>query len=370
MIPKNKFELETPCLVLDIDILEQNMRKMQKLVNGKGKSLRPHAKTHKCITLARKQIEFGAIGICAAKVSEAEKLAKAGIEGILLTGPAVSSGKINKIVEILSICPTFMVTVDHPSVIEKLNSALQQRDLSIDVLLDVDAGLKRTGAKASDVLKLAEYILGKKNLRLRGIQAYAGHIQHITSYNERKDASYKCLEEVIPIFNKLKSEIEDFKIFSASGTGTFEIDSNIPEVTEHQAGSYVCMDAEYLGVESSENSKGFRTFEPALRLLTTVISTNQNGYITVDAGLKSIYKDGAVPQILTPEFADMQYDWFGDEYGKIIYKESEKAPSIGTVIEMVTSHCDPTINLFDSFYITKGDQIIDIWPIELRGCSQ
>jgi len=370
MIPQNKYDLETPCLILDIDILEQNLRKMQALADVKGRGLRPHAKTHKCITLAKKQIEYGAIGVCAAKVSEAEKLAKAGIKGILLTGPFASAGKVNKIIEILSICPSFMVVVDHPTVIENLNTALKQRNLSMDVLLDVDAGLKRTGVNASNALKLVEYILAGKNLRLRGIQAYAGHIQHIISYSERKDASYKCLAEVIPVFNKLKLMIEDFNIFSASGTGTFEIDSNIPEVTEHQAGSYVCMDAEYLAVESSENSKRFKTFEPALRLLTTVISTNQKGFVTVDAGLKSIYKDGAVPQILTPGLADMKYDWFGDEYGKIIYTEKEKAPSLGTVIEVVTSHCDPTINLFNSFYITKGDEVIDIWPIELRGCSQ
>ncbi len=369
-MPKNKFDLETPCLILDIDILERNLRTMQALADGKGKKLRPHAKTHKCITLAKKQMEYGAIGICAAKVSEAEKLAKAGIKGILLTGPAVSKRNINKIVEILSICPSFMVTVDHPEVIENLNEALHEKNLSIDVLLDIDAGLKRTGVKASDSIKLAEFILARKNLRLRGVQAYAGHIQHITSYNERKEASYKCLEEVIPVFNKLKSETESFNIFSASGTGTFEIDSNIPEVTEHQVGSYVCMDAEYLAVESSENSKVFKTFEPALRLLTTVVSTNQKGFVTIDAGLKSIYKDGAVPQIITPGLTGMQYDWFGDEYGKIIYTEKEKAPSLGSVIELVTSHCDPTINLFDKFYITKGDEVIDTWQIELRGCSQ
>ncbi len=364
---QNKFDLETPCLILDQDILEQNLQKMQAFADRKGKNLRPHAKTHKSISLAKKQIEFGAIGICAAKVSEAGVLAKAGIKGILITGPFASPGRIKKIIEILSICPSLMVTVDHPDTIKNLNLALQQNNLSIDVLLDIDAGLKRTGTKPSDAFKLAEYILSQKYLRLRGIQAYAGHIQHITSYNERRNASNKCLEEVIPIFNKLKSKVENFTIFSTSGTGTFEIDGDIPEVTEHQVGSYVCMDAEYLAVESSENSK---PFDPALRLLTTVISVNQQGFVTVDAGLKSLYKDGAVPQIITPEFASMKYDWFGDEYGKIIYAENDKAPTVGTVLELVTSHCDPTINLFDRFYITKGNNVVDIWPIDLRGCSQ
>jgi D-serine deaminase-like pyridoxal phosphate-dependent protein len=130
------------------------------------------------------------------------------------------------------------------------------------------------------------------------------------------------------------------------------------------------MDAEYLAIESSEKSKGFASFKPALRLLTTVVSANQQGFVTVDAGLKTIYKDGATPFIVSPGFENMKYDWFGDEYGKIMYSENDKPPSIGTVLELVTSHCDPTINLFDKFYVTKSNEAIDEWPIDLRGCSQ
>ncbi len=367
---ENKFHLETPCLIIDKDILEKNLMKMQSLANKRGKKLRPHAKTHKCTTLAKKQIEYGAIGICAAKISEAEMLAKAGVKEILLTGPFASAGKTEKILEILSICPSLIITLDNRDTIDALNNLLQQKNLSMDVLLDIDAGLRRTGIKPSDAPELGEYILSKKNLRLCGIQAYAGHLQHITSFNERRDASHKSLEEIIPIFNKLKSKADSVKIFSASGTGTFEIDSDIPEVTEHQVGSYLFMDEEYLAVESSQNSGRFASFEPALRLLTTVVSANQKGFVTVDAGLKSMYKDGAVPKIITHEFADMKYDWFGDEYGKIIYPENRKAPALGTVLELVTSHCDPTVNLFDKYFVTEGDKVIGEWKIDLRGCSQ
>jgi len=367
---QKKFELETPCLVLDIEILEQNLQKMQSLATSKGKKLRPHAKTHKCTTLAKKQIESGAIGICAAKISEAEMLAKAGVEGILVTGPFASTRSISRIVDILQISESLIVTVDNPRIVDDLNTALEQSGLVLDVLLDIDVGLRRTGVKPAEAMKLADDIMSRSNLRLRGMQAYAGHLQHITSFAERKNASVKCLEEVVPIFNKLHSGVQAFDIFSASGTGTFEIDSDIPAVTEHQVGSYVCMDAEYLAVESSENSKRFIALDPALRLLTTVISANQDGFVTVDAGLKTLYKDGAVPEIITPEFSTMKYDWFGDEYGKISYAVIEEAPAFGTVIELVTSHCDPTINLFDRFYITKGDEVVDVWPIDLRGCSQ
>ncbi|MDE3057334.1 MAG: DSD1 family PLP-dependent enzyme [Bacteroidota bacterium] len=365
----NKLDLETPCLILDVDIVEQNLRRMQTFAEAKGKKLRPHAKTHKCTALAKKQIEYGAIGVCAAKVSEAEKLANAGVSGILLTGPFVTAGQIHKIVEIRSTCPSFVVAVDHPAVVQKLSDALRQQNIALDVLLDIDVGLERTGVTPSNALSMAEEILSYKNLRLRGIQAYAGHLQHIASYQERKKASYSCFEKVIPLFTKLKKETEGCTIFSASGTGTFAIDSGIPEITEFQVGSYVCMDAEYLAIESTERD-GESQFKPALRLLTTVVSANQKGFVTVDAGLKSLYRDGAVPQIITPAFAGMTYDWFGDEYGKIICGENIQAPSLGTVIELVVSHCDPTINLFDRFYLTRGDEVVDQWNVDLRGCSQ
>ena len=367
---QNKFDLETPCLTLDLDLAEQNLQKMQTLADSKGKRLRPHAKTHKCSILAKKQIEYGAIGICAAKVSEAEKLAASGIKGILITGPIATRYQIQTVIDILSVCPTLMVVVDNEESIKNLNNALNHKRLSIDVLLDIDAGLGRTGIKPSDAPKFAEYILSHKNLQLCGIQAYAGHLQHIVSFNERKNASYKSFEQIIPVFNELKKEIEGFTIFSASGTGTVGIDSDIHEITEHQVGSYVCMDAEYLLVELSEFNKEYSSYKPALTLLTSVISANQKGFVTVDAGLKSLYRDGAVPKIITPGFADMEYDWFGDEYGKITYKEMNKAPVLGTVIELIVSHCDPTINLFDNFYITRDNKVIDMWQIDLRGCSQ
>jgi D-serine deaminase-like pyridoxal phosphate-dependent protein len=367
---KNKSDLDTPCLVLDLDILETNLRKMQAAVNEAGKNLRPHAKTHKCSSLARKQIEAGAIGICAAKVSEAEALVKAGLRGILITGPVPTPGKIKRLIEILAADPSLMTVVEHRGCIDMLDAALGKRGLSMDVLLDVDVGLHRTGVKPAGAIELAEYILAHKNLRLRGIQAYAGQVQHIRSYDTRKAASHECLQEAVPIFRELQNKVETCTIFSASGTGTFDIDLSLPEVTELQAGSYACMDVEYLDIGSADNDKQFTSFGPALRLFTTVVSTNQRGFVTVDAGLKSLYRDGGTPRIIGSEYPGMTYTWFGDEYGMVICPDSIEIPPIGTVLELVTSHCDPTINLFDQFYLFRGAEVVGVWPIDLRGCSQ
>ena len=367
---RHKGDLDTPCLVLDVDILERNLQKMQAAVRRAGKRVRPHAKTHKCSPLARRQVEAGAVGVCVAKVSEAEALVKAGLDGILVTGPVATPKKIRRLVEMLPAAPSLMTVVDHRDAVEMLDAALREKRLSMDILLDIDVGHHRTGVRPADAPGLARDILSRPALRLRGIQAYAGQVQHIRSYAARTAASHSCLQEAVVVFRQLQALVQTCSIFSSSGTGTFDIDLAVPEVTELQVGSYACMDAEYLGIGSAEDPTRFRPFDPALRLLTTVVSTNQNGFVTVDAGLKSLYRDGGVPEVLGAAYAGMTYDWFGDEYGKISCPGSVEAPGIGTVLELVTSHCDPTVNLFDRYFLTRGTEVVDVWPIDLRGCSQ
>ena len=367
---KYKSDLETPCLVLDLDVLERNLQKMQAAAEHAGKNLRPHVKTHKCSALAQRQIEAGAIGVCVAKVSEAEALVKAGLDSILITGPVVTPSKVKKVVDLIVTAPSLMIVVDHPSNIALLDTELRSRSMSMGVLLDVDVGLNRTGARPSDALALAEQIVSRPNLYLRGIQAYAGHVQHIRSYEARKHTSRQCLQEAVSIFRDLKATIPTCTIFSASGTGTFDIDLAIPEVSELQVGSYVCMDTEYLGIESADYDTRCVSFDPALRLLTTVISANHEGFVTVDAGLKALYNDGGKPQVIVPAKSALEYDWFGDEYGRITSVDNLELPPLGTVLELVTSHCDPTVNLFDCFFLTRGEKVTGTWPIDLRGCSQ
>jgi len=367
---KYKSDLDTPCLVLDMDILERNLEMMQAAADGAGKNLRPHVKTHKCSSLALKQIEAGAIGVCVAKVSEADSLVKAGLDNILITGPVVTPGKIERLIDLLGLSPNLMVVVDHPANIELLDTALYTKGLSMGVLLDVDVGLNRTGVRPPDALALAGQIVSRAHLRLRGIQAYAGHVQHIQSYDTRKQSSHRCLEGAVRVFREIRASLPTCTIFSASGTGTFDIVLEVAEISELQVGSYVFMDAEYLAIGSADDDTRFVSFAPALRLLTTVISANHKGFVTVDAGLKSLYKDGGKPQVIIPEDSALVYDWFGDEYGRITSTDNSELPSLGSVLELVTSHCDPTINLFDKYYLTRGQEVVGTWPIDLRGCSQ
>jgi len=370
LIGRKKLELDTPCLVVDLDLLDENLQKMQARVKTAGKALRPHAKTHKCSTLAKMQIANGAIGVCAAKVSEAEALVDAGISGVLITGPVAGRKKVNRLVALLGRAPFLMAVVDHLATIGLLENHLADIDRQLDVLLDIDVGQRRTGVPPAKAADLAESILSSSHLRLRGIQAYAGHVQHIPRYEDRRSASREALRKAAAVFKQLQARTEACTIFSASGTGTARIDLSLPELTELQAGSYALMDAEYLAVESTDGSDA-ADYHPALTMLTTVVSGPHGRQVTVDAGLKALYRDGGRPRVSTPEFGKLHYDWFGDEYGKLSApNRATLLPELGMVLELVVSHCDPTVNLFDRLHITRAGKVVDVWPIDLRGRCQ
>ena len=184
IVGRNKFELDTPCLVLDLDLLDENLQKMQATVAAAGKALRPHAKTHKCSLLAKMQLAAGAVGICAAKVSEAEALVQAGIPNVLITGPVATAEKIARLMSLLRTAPFLMTVVDHPASIELLEQQLAGAGLTLDVLVDLDIGHGRTGVAPGKAMELAERVLASDRLRLRGIQAYAGNVQHIPRYSD------------------------------------------------------------------------------------------------------------------------------------------------------------------------------------------
>jgi len=367
----NKFDLDTPCLVLDLEILEENLGKMQTDANAVGKKLRPHAKTHKCSMLAKKQLEKGAIGVCVAKVSEAEALVNSGVHGVLITGAVAVERKVKRLAALLRKSPSLMTVIDHPNNIDLLEKHLAGHNRRIHVLVDVDIGLGRTGVSPGRGLELAERVLASDHLRLRGIQAYAGHVQHIQNYEDRRKASNKSLGLASAVFRRLQTKEECCTIFSGSGTGTSDIDLSVPELTELQVGSYALMDAEYMSIETAGSTELSDTFRPALTLLTSVVNVSQQTHVTVDAGLKSLYRDGASPRVVTRGYSGLRYDWFGDEYGKLSAEEgSHSLPQLGTTLELVVSHCDPTVNQFDCFHIVRGDEVVDVWPIDLRGKSQ
>lgn len=369
-LPPTRAELDTPCLVLDLGTLDANLRAMQARVAARGKGLRPHAKSHKCSALARRQLELGAIGVCVAKLSEAEALLAAGIRGALVTGPVVVPHCEARLLACLRRDPGLLLTVDNAEAARRLDALVRPRGLRAEVLLDLDIGLGRTGVSCPAAPALAREVASLPGLRLRGIQAYAGHVQHLRCHTERRHASLESLGRAAAVVRGLRAEGLALDIFTGAGTGTHDIDLDVPELTELQPGSYALMDAEYLAVESAGGTGRFEGFPPSLTLLSTVVSANQEGFVTVDAGLKALYRDGATPEVLRPAAAGYRYDWFGDEYGRITAPPGAPRLRVGDRVELVVSHCDPTVNLFDRFILARGERVEGAWPIDLRGCCR
>jgi D-serine deaminase-like pyridoxal phosphate-dependent protein len=369
-IGTSKWDLDTPCLVIAEDILEQNIQNMQTHAIAFGKQLRPHAKTHKCSHIAKMQLNAGCIGICVAKVSEAEVLVNRGLREILITSPVVTDYKINRLMECLAHNPEIMVVVDNAANARKLSESAAKYALKLNVLLDLDPGMGRTGVSFQEGLAAGRFIHSLPSLRLLGVQCYAGHVQHISSFEERNRASLDWMNRAAGVVRQLRQSGLPCNIFTGAGTGTYEIDCQVPELTDLQVGSYTMMDTEYLNIGSAQNPSQFAKFSPALTLLTTVISVNHPNFVTVDAGLKALYHHGGTPLVVHPPGLGLQYDWWGDEHGRITVQNHSPKPAIGDVLELVVSHCDPTVNLFDSLYVTRNEIVKDIWPVDLRGKCQ
>lgn len=364
LIGLHKLELPTPCLIIDKQKLYANLRNMQDLALTKNIALRPHAKTHKCSELAMLQLQHGAIGICVAKISEAIIMAKNGVTGILITSPVVTVNKIKILVELIKITPDTMVVIDNLENAINIDKVFQEHNLNIQVLLDIDGGIGRTGVMFENALNIVQELQKLSHLTFKGIQCYAGHLQHITNLNERRQQSHMILQKVGVLRDTILADGICCDIVTGSGTGTFSIDAEINTMTEAQPGSYVIMDQEYNNIEYKEN-----VFLTAMTMLTTVISANHKTHVTVDAGTKAIYRVPTQPRVIS--HIGLSYDWdgFGDEHGKIESANSSSLlPKLGEVLELVIPHCDPTINLFDKFYIIENDVVIDVWDINARGC--
>ncbi|MBY0379422.1 MAG: DSD1 family PLP-dependent enzyme [Burkholderiales bacterium] len=362
----HKSQLDTPCLVIDKTKLLQNITYMQKLAQEKKVNVRPHTKTHKCTQLAKLQIEHGAIGVCVTKVAEAIVMAHSGVKGILITSPVVTPTKINNLVNVVKIAPDTTVVVDNLDNANLLNYTFSKFNLILNVILDIDAGIGRTGVDYSVALAMAKAINQLPQLNFIGIQCYAGQLQHITDINERKNKSHKILTKAGVIRNELIQCGIKCHILTGSGTGTFSIDAELACVTEIQPGSYCVMDQEYNNIEYKEIQ-----FLSAMTMLSTVISVNHKSHVTVDAGTKVLYKVDTKPQIISHNSLCYDWDGFGDEQGKVYYRDNTGVlPILGEQIELIVAHCDPTINLFDEFYITENDIVIDKWDIDTRGCCK
>ena len=358
--------LATPALIVDLNALERNIAAMHRLYGDAGFALRPHAKTHKCSAIARLQIEAGALGVCCATLREAGAMVGGGVKGILVSSPVIGDIKIAGLVDLRRAGGDVMVVADNPANVRDLADAAAGAGVALPVLVDVDVGMQRTGvADTDDVVALARLIDGHGALEFAGIQGYSGRVQHIEDYAERARIYGAQLDHLKAVRDRLAAAGLSPQIISGGGTGTLAIDGARDLLTEHQAGSYLFMDVEYNAVAIFPD--GAAPFETALIMQNSVISNNARGFVTIDGGFKCFATDGPVPEIASGAPEGAEYRYFGDEHGMISFAAPGQTLELGAKVELITPHCDPTVNLHDFYHCVRGETVVDIWPVDARG---
>jgi len=343
-------QIPTPALRLDLDAFDANLKKMAAHAKASGKALRPHAKAHKCVEISKRQLAAGSSGICVATTSEAELMAKAGIADLLLTSPIADVNKIARIAKTGA-----MVVVDHVQQVDWYNEAARVANRNIAVLIDLDPGDHRTGARPDGQgLSVAEAVDRASNLTLRGTQAYSVLGSHANTHEDRRRASEAGFQIAAETRRAMDRKGLCTGILTGGSTGSWDIDSNIVEVTEMQAGSYALMDLAYSRLDVP--------FLRALTVLVTVISANHDGFVTVDGGFKAFSTDRAYgPEAVS--LPGSKYRWGGDEFGYVDIEAPVMKPRLGDRIEFLHPHCDPTVNLYDRIYACRGEIVEDVWSV-------
>ena len=361
--------LNTPALVLDLEMLDRNIAEMAAFANAHGVKLRPHSKTHKSADIARRQIKAGALGVCCAKLGEAEALADAGVEHVHITSPVVTPQAIARLIALNEKGGDVMLVVDHPANVDALAAAAAKGKKPLTVIVDIDPGMHRTGVASPDgVVDLVRKVTGLKSLKYGGVQFYCGSHQHILSFQERKEKIEERTEYLKGILAKLGEAGLKPGIVTGSGTGTHYIDAKLGVFTELQVGSYVFMDHDYNVCDLRGLDRP--TFEQALQIDARVVSANTPGMVTVDAGLKAMATEKGPPMILNGAAPGSTTRFMGDEHLAVIAPQGEAAPALAEQVVLTPPHCDPTVNLYEAYHVVKGDTLVEIWAVTARGRSR
>ena len=363
-----KHDLATPALLIDLNAFEHNVSKMTAHAKAAGRRLRPHGKTHKCPEIARRLIKAGAVGACAAKLSEAEIFARHGVGGILITTAVIGKAKIERAVRLAGAKPDTIFVVDNAQNVRDLDEAARAGKRRLNLAIDLFIS-GRTGIQPGEpALALAQLIASERNVRFAGIQAYSGSASHTVGFEKRAAVSRTAMGLAVETRRMIEKSGIECPLLSGGSTGTYNIDSEIEGVTELQPGSFLFMDVDYNRI-GGKDSDAYRDFRNSLTVVTTVVSKPADDLAIVDGGLKAFSTDKPfMPEAVGVE--GITYSWGGDEHGRLNIAKASRPINVGDRIEFVIPHCDPSVNLYDRFYCIRGERVEDEWPIAARGMSQ
>lgn len=355
--------IATPALVVDLDALERNLSRMAEFARTHGMRLRPHAKTHKCAEIARRQVAAGAVGVCVQKTSEALALADAGVGDIYVSNEVIDEAKLRDLAALAGRVK-LSIAVDSALGVDRLAAALKAAGSTADVYVEVDVGHGRCGVAPAAAVALAHQVVSH-GLRFAGLQAYHGRAQHLRTPAERESAIRHAVSLARAAQASVTSAGIACPLVTGAGTGTFVLEAASGLYGELQAGSYVFMDRDYADNHATPHAP---VFEHALFLKSQVMSAGSS-HVVVDAGHKSHAIDSGLPRV---HGHDVEFVNGGDEHGILRKRGGAPLPALGDTVWLVPGHCDPTVNLHEHYIVVRGGleagRVEAVWPIEARGC--
>jgi len=359
-------DIQTPCLILDLDALERNVRKMGDYARAHGMRHRSHGKMHKSVDVQKLQERLGgAVGVCCQKVSEAEVFVRGGIKDVLVSNQVRDPAKIDRLARLPKLGSRIIVCVDDIENVADLSAAAQRHGTQLECFVEIDCGAGRCGVTTTqDVVAIAKAIDAAPNLRFTGIQAYQGAMQHMDRYEDRKAKLDAAIEMVKNAVQGLKAVGLEPELVSGGGTGSYYFEAASGVYNELQCGSYAFMDADYgriLDKDGHRIDQG--EWENALFILTSVMSHAKADKAIVDAGLKAQSVDSGLPVVYGR--TDVKYVKCSDEHG--VVEDAQGVLKVNDKLRLVPGHCDPTCNVHDWYVGVRGGKVETLWPVSARG---
>ncbi|WP_170516556.1 3-hydroxy-D-aspartate aldolase BhcC [Ruegeria atlantica] len=365
-IGTDEAEIQTPSLVLDLDALERNIKKMGDYAKAHGMRHRVHGKMHKSVDVAKLQVELGgACGVCCQKVSEAEVFARGGIKDVLVSNQVRDPAKIDRLARMPKLGARTICCVDDIDNVGDLSEAAQRHGTQIECLVEIDCGAGRCGVTTTpEVIAIAKAIDAAPGLKFSGIQAYQGAMQHMDLYEDRKAKIDVAVAQVKDAVDGLAAEGLECDIVGGGGTGSYYFESTSGVYNELQCGSYAFMDADYGRILDQDGNRIDRgEWENAFFILTSVMSHAKADKAIVDAGLKAQSVDSGLPVIFGR--TDVEYIKCSDEHG--VVADPDGALKVNDKLRLVPGHCDPTANVHDWYVGVRNGKVETLWPVSARG---
>ncbi len=356
-------ELDTPALVIDLDLLERNIREMADFATEACVCLRPMIKTHKMPEITRMQMELGAVGILAAKLAEAEVMIRSGTDDVTFAYPVIGQEKVRRLIE-LAEKSRVTVSVDSEEAVRELAKVPQE----LDVLIIIDSGLRRLGVKPEEATAIARCIVKFPRLRLKGVATHAGHVYAARSREQRDEIARGEAAAVLSAKEHLQREGFTCEVVAVGSTPTARVAGSVPGITEIRPGNYVFYDMIQvaLGVVPEDRC--------ALTVRATVISTPEPGRAVIDAGSKALALDtGAHGLDAVVGFGrvrnkpEVVIQRLSEELGVLCYPPEERV-STGQKLDIIPNHACTVVNLFDQAYACRKGRVEAVFRIEARGC--